>query len=98
MRLVRFEGRQEVFACRECGQESLMLDCHLCERRAVRQLPDAATGVARWACDRCRIPKYKCPECKQGWVVPSELTGTEKGGYRCEHCQHHWPSADNIGA
>ena len=99
MRLVRFENRQEVFACRDCNTETLLLDCHLCERRAVRKLPESDNHIARWACHRCRITKHKCPSCNKGWVVPASLTPSpHEDGYCCEHCEHQWPEEANIGA
>ena len=98
MRLVRFENRQEVFACYSCNTETLLLDCHLCERRAVRQLPDSEHHIARWACHRCRITKHKCPSCNKGWVVPAALTNSQQPGYCCEHCQQHWADEAQIGA
>lgn len=98
MRLVRFEDRQEVFSCRNCKAETLLLDCHLCERRSVRRLPDSDNHIARWACHRCRITKHKCPSCNKGWVVPARLTGSKQQGYCCENCQQHWAEQSQIGA
>ena len=98
MRLVRFDNRQEVFACRSCQLESLLLDCHLCERRAVRRLPETANGLKRWACYYCQVDKYGCPACGEGWVVPARILGKPGTGYCCEHCQKSWHSTEEITA
>lgn len=98
MRLVRFDNRQEVYACRECAVETLLLDCHHCERRLVRRLPDSEQGIARWACYRCRVTKHKCPSCGAGWVLANAAQGRDGEGLSCEHCDGHWLSESEIGA
>ncbi len=96
MRLVRFEQRQEVFACNHCQHESLLLDCPLCERRLVRRLPDSAAGIERWACYRCQRDKFKCPRCHSGWVLSSPRQASGQQRYCCEHCDAAWPAAVEI--
>ena len=97
MRLVRFENRQEVYACRQCHAESLLLDCHYCERRTVRQLADAQ-GVQRWACHRCQVTQYKCPSCNSGWVIAQAALNAGKSGFSCGHCKTHWLKKESIVA
>lgn len=96
MRLVRFDNRQEVYACRSCQAESLLLDCHLCERRAVRKLPETENGLRRWACYHCQVDKYNCPACGSGWVVPASLLGRPGEGFCCEHCAQCWAGPAEI--
>ncbi|WP_101759408.1 hypothetical protein [Oceanicoccus sp. KOV_DT_Chl] len=102
MRLVRFDRRQEVFACRQCQAETLLLDCHYCERRTVRRLVDSSGGVARWSCHRCEVVMHKCPNClqrqQQGWIVSNAILSKGQSGFTCQRCGVHWPSADKIEA
>lgn len=97
MRLVRFENRQEVFVCRSCEAETLLLDCHYCERRSVRQLNDSDQGLKRWACYRCQVEQVKCPDCQQGWVIPSQVLDPQASGFSCGNCQQSWLAAEQIG-
>ena len=97
MRLVRFQQRREVYGCRQCGVESLVLDCHYCERRTVRQLVDSPTGVARWACYQCQVVQHKCPACHQGWVVDKRVLDPNAHGFSCQHCLREWAFATDIG-
>lgn len=98
MRLVSYQQRRELYACQQCQVESLLLDCHYCERRGVHRLPDSGQGVARWACQRCRIIQHKCPNCNAGWVVDNAVSGASGSGFGCSHCSAHWGRADAITA
>jgi transposase-like protein len=97
MRLIRFQQRHEVYGCRQCGVESLLLDCHYCERRSVRQLPDSVASIARWACHQCQIVQYKCPACDRGWVVDKQVSNPLASGFSCQHCQQQWAVDTDIG-
>lgn len=91
MRLVRFDNRQEVFACRLCNKESHLLDCELCEHRSVQRLPDSPEGLSPWACYRCQLEKYSCPACPRGWVSAGNRPGLVDV-YTCDKCNQHWSS------
>lgn len=80
MRLVRFESGREIWKCRQCGVESISLDCALCEQRAVRRMPDRH-DLARWACSRCQVDQYPCPACEGGWI-----RNLDASGWRCDRC------------
>ncbi len=83
-RLVRFEGGLGIWACRQCGYETRLIDCHTCERRLIRRLGRNASGCAVWSCWHCQQPKMACPACEAGWLLE------EGNGVRCTHCQQHW--------
>lgn len=96
MRLVRFENRREIYACKSCGFESLLLDCHFCERRSVRQKPDSENGVAVWACYRCQIDQHKCPSCNFDWVIPASIHDAKATHWECQGCKARWESKEMI--
>lgn len=85
LRLLRFEGSRGIWACRQCGYETRLLDCHTCERTLIRRLGRNAAGCGVWACVNCRQPKLACPHCAAGWL---EAAGN---GLRCAHCGSRWP-------
>lgn len=89
MRLVRYQHGLGVHACRECDNESVLLDCHLCERRAVRKLGPNEAGNEVWACYNCRVPKIKCPQCARGWV--------ESHSEQCDYCEAEFPDTKKLG-
>lgn len=81
MRLLRYQGEREIWACQDCGEESMLLDCHLCERRGVRRAGQTDQQVEWWACHRCEVPQYRCPACGKGWLHPGD-----SGEWTCGHC------------
>ena len=83
-RLVRFEKGLGIWACRECGYETRLIDCHTCERRLIRRLGRNASGAAVWACVNCQQPKLACPTCEAGWLIAAGP------GVVCTHCKAEW--------
>lgn len=88
MRLVRFEAGREIWQCRNCSTESLVLDCGLCEQRSVRRVPDHH-GSTRWACSRCQVDQYPCQTCGRGWV--RDLAGS---WLPCDRCGASWNGSE----
>ncbi len=81
MRLLRYQGEREIWACSQCGEESMLLDCHLCERRGVRRAGQTDQQVEWWACHRCEVPQYRCPDCGKSWLQPAD-----DGHWHCPQC------------
>jgi len=90
-RLVRFEQGLGIWACRQCGYETRLIDCHTCERRLIRRLGRNAAGCAVWACVNCQQPKLACPRCEAGWIMDSGK------GACCSHCGQAWASMEALG-
>lgn len=86
MRLARYQGEREIWACAHCGEESPLLDCHRCERRGVRRAGTTALQVEWWACHSCDVPQYRCPGCGRSWLEPSP-----DGHWCCPQCGHRQP-------
>lgn len=91
-RLVRYENGLGVWACRRCGYETPLLDCHTCERRLIRRLGRNRAGTEVWSCYLCQAPKLACPSCHAGWIVAGE-----QGSADCTRCKHHWDKASVLG-
>lgn len=81
MRLVRYQGSVEIWACRACGAETPLLDCHCCERRGVHLAMTLPGGENVWDCASCGNRKRQCVRCAKGWIV---ALGGESG--TCSHC------------
>jgi len=69
MRLVRYQGNREIWACRDCAAETPLLDCHCCERRGVHLAVAQPDAENLWDCTFCGNRKRQCGHCGKGWMV-----------------------------
>lgn len=81
MRLTRYQGHLEIWACRACAAETPLLDCHCCERRGVHLQHENPAGANDWGCAFCGHHKRQCGACGRGW-----LQDDGKGGQACASC------------
>jgi hypothetical protein len=81
MRLLRYQGSREIWACRACGAETPLLDCHCCERRGVHLAVVRAGFEPVWDCDFCGNRKRQCAQCGKGW-----MTNRSEGPAVCSSC------------
>ena len=81
MRLVRYQGSREIWACRDCAAETPLLDCHCCERRGVHLTAMPAGAENIWDCAFCGNRKRQCAHCGKGWVMAQA-----SGRNSCSHC------------
>lgn len=96
--LKAFEGGREIWACQQCEFDSLVLDCHFCERRGVLKAGSNEKAVAVWHCGQCSVKKHQCPSCSKGWVMPAELLQPGASGLVCDQCQHSWSDDSELGS
>lgn len=90
MYLKRFDGAREIWACRDCGEEAVRLDCQYCEKRGF-YLHALHLEGNRWRCEYCRTERVQCPLCGKGWL---QLHGSELCCNACHQCQTVAPEGD----